>query len=1161
MAINSTSFTNTPQAGDDSYSLTEDDLLAGSTYDNVTNILALDVMSNDLGGNAKRLFSIDDGNGTPLDPDTQLLVKDVVNGVSGWETTDSGNSIRINNGKIELDLSHSLTAGGRESSGDINSLAAGEVIDDHFVYAIQLGNGTLSQAHVHVYIEGQNDAPVVSGTVTGTAIEDGAASKLDALADSSDVDHNTTLSVVDLPSELPAGVTYDATTHSFTLDPGNTAFQHLAQGATTTVSVDFAVSDGTASTPESVSWTVTGTNDAPAVTGAVTGTATEDGPSSTLNALANASDVDDGASLSVSGVPVSLPAGVSYDAATHSFTLDPSNSSFQHLAAGATTTVSVSYNVSDGITTTPASVSWTVTGTNDVPVVTAAVAGSATEDGSTSTLNALANASDVDDGTTLSVSGVPVLLPAGVSYDSTTHSFTLDPSKSSFQHLAAGATTTVSVSYNVSDGTATTPASVSWTVTGTNDAPIVTAAVAGTAAEDGSTSSLDALANASDVDDGASLSVTGVPVSLPAGVSYDSTTHSFTLDPTDSAFQHLATGATTVVSVDYDVSDGIATTPASVSWTVTGTNDAPVVTAAVTGTATEDSSGSTLNALANASDVDDGTTLSVTGVPGSLPAGVSYDAATHSFALDPANSAFQHLAAGASTTVSVSYDVSDGITTTPASVSWTVTGTNDTPVVTAAVTGTAMEDGSTSSLNALANASDVDDGATLSVTGVPASLPAGVSYDAATHSFTLDPTNAAYQSLAAGDTSTVSASYNVSDGTATTPASVSWTVTGVNDAASISGTATGSVTEAGSGNGAGTPTAAGMLAVSDADHDQSLMQAVSSPTASANGYGMFTVNSSGQWTHTLDNSNATVDALNNGQTLSDSFTVTSLDGSAQQVVAITINGATDVVNHAPVATDDAWIISQSTDAVMPIAALVGNDTDADGNPLSVVSFSSDGIHWTGLTGTTSNGTPIGVSASGVSLNENNHTGTDTFWYQISDGQGGTATGHVNIAIQTILNGNGSDTVDISGQTYNYSYINTGAGTDTSTGGTSVDYLIGGSGNDTLIGKGGDDILTGGQGSDTFRYLSASDKSDTIRDFQVSAGTNNDVLDVHDMLSTFSGVNAAHSNAFSGGYLQLVSSGTDTVVQIDSDGGANSWSTLVTLTNATLHQGDTSNFAL
>ena len=63
-------------------------------------------------------------------------------------------------------------------------------------------------------------------------------------------------------------------THSFTLDPSNAA-KHLAQNATMTVSVSYGVSDGLASTPTSVSWTLTGTNDAPVVTGAVTGTASE----------------------------------------------------------------------------------------------------------------------------------------------------------------------------------------------------------------------------------------------------------------------------------------------------------------------------------------------------------------------------------------------------------------------------------------------------------------------------------------------------------------------------------------------------------------------------------------------------------------------------------------------------------------------------------------------------------------------------------------------------------------------------------------------------------------------------------------------------------------------------------------------------------------------
>ena len=89
------------------------------------------------------------------------------------------------------------------------------------------------------------------------------------------------------------------------------------------------------------------------------------------------------------------------------------------------------------------------------------------------------------------------------------------------------------------------------------------------------------------------------------------------------------------------------------------------------------------------------------------------------------------------------------------------------------------EDGAAVKLDALANASDVDTGSVLSVVGVPAQLPAGVTYDAQTHSFSLNPADAAYQSLAAGQTTTVTVSYGVSDGTVTIGASVGWTVTGV----------------------------------------------------------------------------------------------------------------------------------------------------------------------------------------------------------------------------------------------------------------------------------------------------------------------------------------------------------------------------------------------
>src|SRR5436190_8160616 len=127
MATSPVSFTKTPQAGDDTYNYTEDQ----AAFFAVGNILSFDVMSNDLGGNAKALFSIDDGSGSALPSDAQLLVKDVVNGVSPWEATANGNSIRINNGKIEFALGY-LSPTATTATIDFNSLAAGVVIDEDF---------------------------------------------------------------------------------------------------------------------------------------------------------------------------------------------------------------------------------------------------------------------------------------------------------------------------------------------------------------------------------------------------------------------------------------------------------------------------------------------------------------------------------------------------------------------------------------------------------------------------------------------------------------------------------------------------------------------------------------------------------------------------------------------------------------------------------------------------------------------------------------------------------------------------------------------------------------------------------------------------------------------------------------------------------------------
>ncbi len=127
-------------------------------------------------------------------------------------------------------------------------------------------------------------------------------------------------------------------------------------------------------------------------------------------------------------------------------------------------------------------------------------------------------------------------------------------------------------------------------------------------------------------------------------------------------------------------------------------------------------------------------------------------------------------------------------------------------------------------------------------------------------------------------------------------------------------------------------------------------------------------------------------------------------------------------------------------------------------------------------------------------------------------------------------------------------------------GTGYDDLVsGGDGHDILVGGGGEDVLTGGLGSDTFDYNQLTDagaNGDVITDFNLAEG---DVLDIHDLLQDFEGYDG--SNAVTGGFLQLSASGGNTVVQVDSNGGGDSYVNLVTLNNVLLSTNDTHHISL
>jgi trimeric autotransporter adhesin len=257
--------------------------------------------------------------------------------------------------------------------------------------------------------------------------------------------------------------------------------QSLAAGQTVTETFAYQASDGIVITPATLTVTITGTNDAP-VTAEDAASVQEDVTiSATGNVLTNDSDADQGATLTV------LNAGsftgnygqlVLNTDGSYSYALDNASLAVQSLADGQVVTESFAYQATDGMVATPATLTVTIIGTNDVPVTVVDV-DYVQEDGAlTATGNVLVNDSDVDQGTELSVVNAGVF--AG-QYGSLVlnadggYRYALDNALLSVQSLAAGQVVTEIFGYQATDGSAVTPSTLTVSITGTNDAPIVAA--------------------------------------------------------------------------------------------------------------------------------------------------------------------------------------------------------------------------------------------------------------------------------------------------------------------------------------------------------------------------------------------------------------------------------------------------------------------------------------------------------------------------------------------------------------------------------------------------------------------------------------------------------------------------------------------------------------
>jgi len=524
--------------------------------------------------------------------------------------------------------------------------------------------------------------------------------------------------------------------------------------------------------------------------------------------------------------------------------------------------------------------------------------------------------STVIDGVTYDVSKTG---PYGTLFvDSTTGDYTFVPDNDAINALTAPTTTDFMIT--VSDGTLSARQPFTIAIDGVNDHAIISGATDGTAIEAGvvANTTLGALSasgarsasgtlTSADVDDAPNtFTAVDTPAASAGGFGAFTMTAdgvwTYTVDDSNSAVQALNIGDTLTDSFTVTTVDGTAQV---VTLIIKGSNDAAVISGDTVGSVTEDGGTKcdppTATGTLTATDVDNASGFLAVKCPTASDAGygtftMAADGAW-TYKLDDSNCAVQALNVGDKLIDTFEVASLDG---TVQLVTVTINGTNDAAIICGTKVGSVIEAGGVANSasckpTATGTLTDTDvDNAPNTFTAVDTPKASAGGYGTFTMTedgvwtYTLDNTNCEVQALNSCDKLTDCFTVTTIDGT---PQEVKITINGANDAAVICGATTGSVTEAGACT-FGTPIAKGTLTDTDVDNTPNTFTAVCSPKASDSGYGCFTMTEDGVWTYKLDNANCEVQALNDCDTLTDTFTVTTVDGTAQ-LVTVTINGADD----------------------------------------------------------------------------------------------------------------------------------------------------------------------------------------------------------------------------------------------------------------------------
>ncbi|MBC1241762.1 putative Ig domain-containing protein [Nostoc sp. 2RC] len=175
------------------------------------------------------------------DPNNNTLTVIQVNG----SAANVGNQITLANGALlTLNANGELTY---NPNGKFESLGTGATATDSFTYTISDGKGGTNTATVNITINGVNDAPTVQNAITDqTTVENNIFNFTIPDNTFADIDAGDTLTysaTLDDGNSLPAWLSFNSNTHTFTGTPSDLDVKTISIKVTATDSSNTSISD------------------------------------------------------------------------------------------------------------------------------------------------------------------------------------------------------------------------------------------------------------------------------------------------------------------------------------------------------------------------------------------------------------------------------------------------------------------------------------------------------------------------------------------------------------------------------------------------------------------------------------------------------------------------------------------------------------------------------------------------------------------------------------------------------------------------------------------------------------------------------------------------------------------------------------------------------